>query len=81
VQRHLGGNPWQRLRQEVACSHPGFNCAEGMLNCLAPLAHLLRMLIEPAVHRLENVLMLPSDERTITMLALTRANPRYAISA
>jgi hypothetical protein len=31
-----------------------------MLDCLAPLAHLLRMLVEPALHRVENVLMLPS---------------------
>jgi hypothetical protein len=30
VQRHLGGNPWQRLHQEVGCTHPGFDRAEGM---------------------------------------------------
>ena len=29
VQRHLGGNPWQRLHQEVCGSHPGFDRAEG----------------------------------------------------
>src|SRR5450830_880600 len=33
-----------------------------MLNRLAPLAHLLRMLVEPALHRLKNVLMLPSGD-------------------
>src|ERR1700693_6249584 len=33
-----------------------------MLDRLAPLAHLLRMLVEPALHRLENVLVLPSGD-------------------
>jgi hypothetical protein len=28
VQRHLGGNPWQRLHQEVGCSHPGLDRAD-----------------------------------------------------
>jgi hypothetical protein len=31
-----------------------------MLDPLAPLAHLLRMLNEPALHGFENVLMFPS---------------------
>lgn len=65
VQRHLGGNPWQRLHQEVRSSHPGFDRAEGVLDRLAPLAHLLRMLVEPALHRLENVLMLPSGNPSL----------------
>src|ERR1017187_6856568 len=33
-----------------------------MLDRLAPLAHLLRMLVEPALHRLENALMFPSGD-------------------
>ncbi len=33
-----------------------------MLDRLAPLAHLFRMLVEPALHRLENMLMLPSGD-------------------
>src|SRR5664280_978063 len=36
--------------------------SEGMLNRLAPFAHLFRMFVEPALHRLENVLMLPSGD-------------------
>jgi hypothetical protein len=43
--------------------HPGLDRAEGMLTCLAPLTHLLRMLIEATLHRHENVLMLPSGGR------------------
>ena len=41
-----------------------FDRAEGMLDRLAPLTHLFRMLIKPALHRLENVLMLPSEDQT-----------------
>ncbi len=55
----------QPVAQEVGCSHPGLDRAEGMLDRLAPLAHLLRMLVEPALHRLENVLMLPSGDPSL----------------
>jgi len=33
-----------------------------VLDRLAPLAHLLRMFVEPALHRLKNVLMFPSGD-------------------
>ncbi len=59
---HLGGNPWQRLHQEVGCSHPGLDGAEGMLDRLAPLAHLLRMLVESPLNGFEKVFMLPSGD-------------------
>src|SRR5262245_9176671 len=36
-----------------------------MLDRLAPLTHLFRMLVEPALHRLENVLMLPSGDSSL----------------
>src|SRR5476649_1578777 len=36
-----------------------------MLDRLAPLAHLLRMLVEPALHRLENGLMFPSGDPSL----------------
>ena len=38
VQRHLGGHLGKALHQEVGCSHPGLDRAEGMLNRLAALA-------------------------------------------
>src|SRR5712664_2821413 len=65
MQCHLGGNPWQRLHQEVGCAHPSLDRAEGVLDGLAPLAHLLRMLVEPTLHRLENVFMLPSGDPSL----------------
>ena len=76
VQRHLARDARQRLPQEVGGSHPGFDRAEGMLDHLAPLAHLLRMLIEPALHCLEDVLMLPSGDPALfgwRAMALDRA--------
>src|SRR5207253_9101714 len=62
VQRHFGGDPWQSLHQEVGCSHPRLDCPERMLDRLAPLAHFFRMLVEPALHGFENMLMLPSRD-------------------
>jgi hypothetical protein len=62
VQRHLGAHLLQRLHQEVGRAHPGLDRAEGMLGRLAPLTHLFRILVEPARHRLEDVLMLPSGD-------------------
>ncbi len=59
---HLGSNPWQRPHQEVGCSHPGLDGAEGMLDRLAPLAHLLRMLVEAPLNGFEKVFMLPSAD-------------------
>jgi hypothetical protein len=53
---------FQRLHQEVGCAHPGLDGAEAMLGRLAPLTHFLRMRVEPALHRLEDVLMLPSGD-------------------
>jgi hypothetical protein len=62
VQRHLRGDPRQRLHQEVSGTHPGFDCAEGVLDRLASLPHFLRVLVEPALHRFEHMLMLPAGE-------------------
>ena len=54
MERHFGGNPRQRLHQEVGCTHPGLDRAEGMLDRFATLTHLLRMLVEPALDRLRD---------------------------
>jgi hypothetical protein len=35
-----------------------------VLNRLAPLAHLFGMLVEPALHRFENMLVLPSRDQS-----------------
>jgi hypothetical protein len=46
----------------MGCSHPGLDGAEGMFDRLAALAHLLRLLVEPALNGFENVLMFPSGD-------------------
>src|SRR6516162_10734071 len=52
VQCHLGSDAWQCLHEEVGCSHPGLDRAEGMLDRLASPPHGLRVLVEPPLHRL-----------------------------
>src|SRR6476646_3478826 len=49
----------------MGCSHPGLDGAEGMFDRLAALAHLLRMLVEPALNGFENVLMFPSGDPSL----------------
>ena len=46
----------------MGCSHPRLDCSERMLDRLAPLAHFFRMLVEPALHGFENMLMLPARD-------------------
>jgi hypothetical protein len=65
VLHHLGGHPWLCFYQEASGTHPSLDRAEGMLNRLAPLAHLLRMLVEPVLDGFENVLMLPSGDPSL----------------
>src|SRR5580704_8205085 len=65
VQRHFGGDAWQRLHQEVGCSHPRLERPERMLDRLAPPAHFLRMLVEPALDGFENMLMLPARDPSL----------------
>ena len=60
VLRHVAADPWQCLHEEVGSPRPSLDRAEGMLDRLTPLTHLLRMLIKPALHGLDNMLMLPS---------------------
>ena len=65
VQRHLGADVLERFHLEVCRSHPRLYRPEGMLNRLAPLAHLHRMLVEPTLYRIENGLMLPSGDPSL----------------
>jgi hypothetical protein len=36
-----------------------------MLDCFAPLTHLFWMLVEPALHRFENMLVLPPGDASL----------------
>src|SRR5262245_45462189 len=59
---HLGGDLRQRLHQEVGGSHPRLDRAERVLDGLTPFPHFFRVLLEPALHGLEHVLVLPSRD-------------------
>ena len=62
VQRHLARDTRQRLHQEVRRPHAGLDRREGVLDRLAPLAHGLRVLVEPPLHGFEDMLMLPARD-------------------
>ena len=65
MQRYLGGYSGQRLHQELGRIHPRLDCPERMLDRFAPLPHFVGVLIEPALHGFENVLMLPSSDPSL----------------
>jgi hypothetical protein len=67
VQCHLGGDLWQSLHQKVRGARPHLQCREGMLSCLASLAHRLRVLIETLLHGSEHVIVLPPFETLIRL--------------
>jgi hypothetical protein len=60
VQRHFRSDAGERFRQEVRRAHPGFERSERMLDGLSPQAHFSGVLVEPALHDFEKLLMLPA---------------------
>ncbi len=78
VQCHLGGHARQRLHYEVGCSDPGLDRAEGMLDRLAMPTHGLRILVEPPLHSLQHMLVLPPcDLRGVFTQPGSGAGPRH----
>ena len=65
VQTHLGTDAWDRLGQEVSCSHPGFDRAKRMLGGLAAYSWGLRAAIQSALHFIEDILVLPTCDAPI----------------
>ncbi len=60
VQGHFGGDLFQRLHLEVGRAHLELDGAEGMLDRLSPLVHLLLVLVEPLLDGLEDIFVLPA---------------------
>src|SRR5262249_39918422 len=56
----------QRLRQEVRGTHPHLHRTEGMLDRLTAGPHGLRILVEPCLHGLDNLLVLPPRDATLS---------------
>ena len=62
---HLGGYPWESFGQEVRRSHACLHGAERMLDSLATKAHSERVRIEPLLHGVEQILVLPSRDPSL----------------
>ena len=57
---HFGGYLRERFGQEVRRSHAGFHRPERMFDCLPPLPHGLRVVVEAPLHLFQHMLMLPA---------------------
>ena len=68
MQRHLGADISQRLHLEVRRPHPVLDGSERVLDGVEPDVHFLRMLVEPALDRLDDMFMFPA--RDAAFLAL-----------
>ncbi len=65
VQRHLGADPFERPHLEVGCPHPRLDGPEGMLDGFAARAHLVRLLVEAALHGFENMFVFPPRDAAL----------------
>ena len=61
----VDGDLRQRLHQEVGRTHPCLDRSERMLDRLAPLAHGVRVGVEPLLNSFEHMLMLPSRNSSL----------------
>lgn len=59
LQAHLGAGPLHCPRQEVSSAHPGLDRGEQVLGGLPSQPHRTRHLVEPFLHGVKHVLMLP----------------------
>ncbi len=62
VQGHFSADPFERLHLEVGSAHPVFDGPEWMLDGFAPLAHLLRMRVEPPLDGFEEGFVFPAGD-------------------
>lgn len=60
LQAHLGAHMRQGLGQEVRRAHPVLERAEHVLHRTPSHGHGVKLAIQPLLHPLQNVLMLPS---------------------
>src|SRR3981081_2024444 len=60
VEAHLGSDLVERPGQEVRGAHPGLECSERVFDGLSSHAHGLGHAVEPGLHPVEHVLILPA---------------------
>ena len=73
MEAHLGSDLFEGSGQEVGASHPRFEGSEGMLDGLPAHAHGVRHVVEPGLHPVEDVFMLPA----LKPLELVRGASRF----
>ncbi len=64
MKAHLGADLIERLGQEACGTHLRLDRPKRMFGCLSAHAHLVRIAIEPHLHRLDNRLVLPAFDST-----------------
>ncbi len=65
MQGHFGAHVFEPLHQEVGCSHPHLDGAEGMFDRFSALAHLVRMGVEARLHLFKKMFMLPAGDAAL----------------
>ena len=68
MQRHFGGDLWQRLHQKVRCPHARLHGPERVLGSLASHTHSLRLFVEPPLHRFRDMLVLPARDAALPLV-------------
>jgi len=65
MQRHFRTDMLQCLHLEMSVTHPALDGAKGMFGGFSALLHLLRVLVEPLLDRVQNLFMLPAGDTTL----------------
>ena len=71
VQVHFGADPFERIHLEVRRSHLRLDGTERVFDRLPPLAHLLRVLVEPPLNGLENLFVFPAADSALLARGVT----------
>lgn len=65
MEAHLGRGVSQRARLEVTSAHPVLDGAEDVFHGSSSDAHGIGHMIEPCLHRIEHMLMLPAPDSSV----------------
>lgn len=82
MQAYFRAHAVERLGEEVGGAHPGLQCAERMLHCLAADAHHFRCLIQAGLHRVKHRLVFSATHSPLrARCALTFQRTALAVRA
>ena len=75
MQAHLRSNVRKPAHPEVGAAHPVLDRAEDVLDRSAPDPHRLGHPVEPVLHRLDDLLVLPSRDAALVAGRAVRLQP------